>query len=104
MRMHRKVWVWWGRGWAAQYYRAACASFGVHLDYRRGLVDVHATPLLPVLLVAMVLGGPAWLLALAFLPTGVLTLALGPDAHITSQADRHRHSCRGFLFADDPHL
>jgi hypothetical protein len=33
---------------------------------------------------------------------GPLTLAFGGEAHITGQELRHAHSCRGFLFSDDP--
>lgn len=73
----RRVWVAWGKGWAAQLYLYPCFSLGIHIDFGRPLVDLHL---------------------------GVLTLAVGPDAHITGQQDRHRHTCRGFLFADDPVL
>jgi len=88
-----------------QYYRAPCASFGVHLDPRHPLLDIHLTPaaiLLLPLVVCSVL--PWWALVFGLLPTGVLTIAIGPESHITGQQDRHRQCCRGFLFADDPVL
>jgi hypothetical protein len=103
MRLHRKVWLWWGKGWAAQYYRAPCASFGVHFDPRHPLLDLHMTPLSPLLLVSLV-WWPWWVLLFSLLPLGVFTLAIGPASHITGQQDRHRQCCRGFLFADDPVL
>ena len=76
-RLHRKVWIAWGPWWAAQLYWAPYLSFGIHLEPRRPLLDLHLL----------------WLI-----------LSFGPDAHITGQRDRHRHSCRVFLFADDPVL
>jgi hypothetical protein len=72
-----RVWLAWGKYWAAQAYWYPCVSFGVHVDPRHPLIDLH------------------------FL---VFTLSLGPAAHITGQADRHRQSCRGFLFPTDPVL
>ena len=72
-----RVWVAWGRGWAVQAYWYPCVSLGLHVDLGRPLVDVHL---------------------------GIVTIALGPAAHITGQRDRHTHTCRGFLFADDPVL
>ena len=33
---------------------------------------------------------------------GWVIIAMGPDSHITGQADRHRHSSRGFMFIDSP--
>lgn len=72
-----RVLIAWGRGWAAQLYLYPCFSFGFHLDLRRPLLDLHL---------------------------GVLTFSVGPEAHITGQRDRHRQSCRGFLFATDPVL
>ena len=78
MRLHRKVWLWWGKGWAVQLYRAAYLSVGIHVDLRRPLLlDVHF---------------------------GWLIIALGVKAVETLPIDRHRHTCRGFLFADSPVL
>ena len=72
-----KVFIAWGRGWAFQAYWYPTLSLGVSIDFSRTMIDIH------------------------FL---FFTLALGPDSHITSQKDRHRHSCRGFLFASEPQL
>ena len=77
LRAFPRVWIAWGKWWAAQAYWYPCFSLGVHLDLRHPLLDIH------------------------FL---VFTFSLGPEAHITEQKDRHRQSCRGFLFADDPRL
>lgn len=77
MRLHRpfpSVFLAWGKGWAAQVYLYPHFSLGVHLDFKRPLLDLHL---------------------------GIMTLAFGPAAHITNQKDRHRHSCRGFLFSDN---
>jgi len=77
LRRYRDVWLWWGKGWAVQFWPGPYLSLGLHVHAGRPLLDLHL---------------------------GWLIIALGPDAHITSQADRHRHSCRGFLFSDSPHL
>lgn len=76
-RPFRRVFLAWGRGWAAQLFLYPCVSFGFHLDPRRPLLDLHL---------------------------GLVTVAFGPSAHITGQQDRRRQSCRGFLFSDDPVL
>jgi hypothetical protein len=60
-----------------QLYAGPYASLGVHVDLGRPLLDLHL---------------------------GWLIVALGPAAHITGQLDRHRHTCRGFLFSDSPWL
>lgn len=77
MRLHKpfpRVYLAWGKWWAAQLYLYPCVSFGVHLDPRRPLLDLHL---------------------------GLVTIALGPAAHITGQEQRHIQSCRGFLFSDN---
>ena len=60
-----------------QFQPGPYISVGLHIDVRRPVLDLHL---------------------------GWLIVAVGPEAAITGQADRHRHSCRGFLFADSPHL
>lgn len=78
MRLHKpfpRVFLAWGRWWAAQVFLYPHLSIGVHVDLKRPLLDLHL---------------------------GIVTLAFGPAAHITDQAERHRHSCRGFLFSDNP--
>jgi hypothetical protein len=77
LRPFPRVWLAWGKWWAAQAYWYPCVSFGVHIDPTKPLLDIH------------------------FL---FFTFSIGPDAHITGQRDRHRQSCRGFLFADNPFL
>ena len=77
MRTHKpfpRVWLAWGKYWAFQAYWYPCISVGFHFDPRRPLLDIH------------------------FL---FFTLAIGPEAHITGQEQRHVQSCRGFLFSDD---
>lgn len=41
MRLHRKVWIWWGRWWAAQLMINTYFSLGVHIEFRRPYIDVH---------------------------------------------------------------
>ena len=76
MRVHRKVWLWIGRGWALQRYVSSYVSLGIHWDYGRGVLDLHL---------------------------GRFILALGPHPELTPYADRARASCRGFLI-DQPVL
>lgn len=77
MRVHRKVWLWWGTGWAVQLYRAPYISLGIHVDFRRPYVDLHV---------------------------GWFIFSVGNRPISTDERDRKRHTCRGFLFADDPVL
>lgn len=86
-RLFGDVWLWWGKGWAVQFWPGPHFSLGFHVDLnralsrdmpeRRPLIDLHL---------------------------GWFIVALGPDSHITGQQVRHSHSCRGFMFLDDPHL
>lgn len=75
--MHRKVWLWWGRYWAAQVYLARYVSIGVHVDFAMPYLDLHFL----------------WVIA-----------SVGRNPVITNERDRLRGSCRGFLFRDDPVL
>jgi hypothetical protein len=69
------------------------------------LLDLHGTPLTPVLVLGWLLGWwPVGWLAASLLPLGVLTVALGHLPVVTNDLDRHRHTCRGFLFRDSPLL
>lgn len=77
MRVHKKVWLWWGKWWAVQLYRAPYVSLGVHIDFRRPLLDLHI---------------------------GWLIVSFGRNPIRTAKADERRSTCRGFLFADDPIL
>lgn len=76
-RLHRKVWLWTAPGIAVQVYRERYLSLGIHIDFARPYVDLHIL----------------WLI-----------VSLGRQPWLTDARDRHRHSCRGFLFADDPIL
>lgn len=76
-RFHR-VWLAWGPWCAVQaYWYLLAVSFGIHLDLRRPLLDIHVL----------------WFI-----------VSIGPGAHVTAQRDRPRHTCRGYLFATDPVL
>lgn len=76
MRVHRKVWLWWGRWWAVQFTRQWDEySCGVRLNVRRPLLDFYLGP---------------------------LTLAFGRHAVYTDPRTRTWDSCRGMLFLDDP--
>jgi len=77
VRLHRKVWLWWGPWWAVQLYRARYASLGVHMDFRMPYVDLHC---------------------------GWIIVSIGRNPVITNERDRLRGSCRGFLFRDSPVL
>lgn len=80
MRRHkpfRGVWLWWNRWVAIQLWPDAYLSIGIHVDFRRPLLDLHL---------------------------GWIIIAIGSDGVITDLRDRHRHTCRGFLRGDDPIL
>jgi hypothetical protein len=77
MRLHRKVWLWWGRWWAVQLYVYPHVSLGLHIDFKRPYIDLH----LPL-----------------------FTLSVGNNPVITNADERHRGACRGFLFGDEPVL
>ena len=70
MRIHRKVWIWWGQYWAVQIYLNWYFSLGVHVDLRRPYADFHI---------------------------GMLIVSVGDNPAITNHADTHRGSCRGFF-------
>jgi hypothetical protein len=75
MRLHRKVWLWWGRWWAVQFYRYPHFSLGVHVDFKRPYVDFHVGP---------------------------ITASVGRNPVLTNPDERFRGSCRGFAFTDTP--
>jgi hypothetical protein len=76
-RIHRKVWLWWGRWWAVQLVRQWDEwSLGVRLNLRRPMLDCYAGP---------------------------LTIAFGRHAVYTDPRTRTWESCRGMLFPDDPY-
>lgn len=76
-RLFRDVWLWWGRWWAVQFWPGPYLSLGFHIDLRRPILDLHVGPLI---------------------------VAVGKHPVVTAARDRHRHTCRGFMFADDPVL
>jgi hypothetical protein len=73
-RMHRKVWLAWGRWWAIQIVWLPECSFGVHIEWQRPLVDVFL---------------------------GIATIAIGNHPVLSDPRTRDAHSCRGFLFPED---
>lgn len=77
LRYHKKVWLWWGKWWAIQLYRAPYISLGVHIDLRRPLVDLHI---------------------------GWLIVSFGRDPVRTAKADYRRSTNRGFLQYNEPIL
>ncbi len=72
--MHKKVWLWWGRWWAAQLIWLPELSLGIRVEPRRPLVDLFLGP---------------------------LTLALGDHPVLSDPRTQHRHMGRGFLYWDD---
>ena len=70
MRMHRKVWIWYGAWWAVQLYVNRYVSLGFHFDWRRHLLDLHLL----------------WFI-----------VAFGDHPVQTPIEDAQRRSCRGFL-------
>lgn len=69
-RLHRKVWLAWGRWWAVQVVWMPEFSFGVRLEPRRPLLDLFL---------------------------GVATIALGNHPVRSDSRERYRHAFRGFL-------
>jgi hypothetical protein len=79
MRLHRKVWLWWGRWWAVQFDRSGLSHefpVGLRPDWGRPMVDFYVGP---------------------------FTIAFGRHAVYTDPRTRHWDSCRGMLFPDDAH-
>lgn len=72
-RIHRKVWLYWGRWWAVQVQWQPTISVGVRVEYDRPLLDLYFGP---------------------------LTVAVGNHPVLTRESSRTADSCRGFLFAD----
>lgn len=76
MRLHKKVWLWWGKWWAVQFTAMSDEwSAGVRVNVRRPLLDLYFGP---------------------------LTIAFGRHAVYTDPRTRTWDSCRGMLFQDDP--
>lgn len=68
MRLHGKVWLWFGRWWAAQLQLGDYFSLGVHLDWRRPYLDLHF----------------AWFI-----------VSIGDNPVMTHYRDKYRGSSRG---------
>lgn len=76
MRVHRKVWLWWGKWWALQFANQwEEFPVGLRPHWRRPMLDIYFGP---------------------------LTLALGRHAVYTDPRTREWDSCRGMLMGDDP--
>lgn len=77
MRIHHRVWLWWGRWWAVQFVALWDeVALGMRCNLRRPVLDLYLGP---------------------------LTIAVGRHAVYTDERARYRDSCRGMLFHDDPH-
>jgi hypothetical protein len=72
-RLHRKIWLAWGRWWAFQIQMPVTLSLGVRVELARPMVDLYV--------------GPA-------------TLALGRHPLVTDESVRTADSCRGFVFSE----
>jgi len=76
MRLHRKVFLWWGKWWAVQLTLMWDEwSLGIRANVKRPMIDFY-------------LGG--------------LTISFGRHAVYTDPRTRTWDSCRGMLFPDDP--
>lgn len=78
MRLHKKIWLWWGKWWAVQFSMlddGECFVFGIRHNCKRPLLDIY-------------LGSH-------------LTISFGRHAVYTDPRTRHWDSCRGMLFPDD---
>ena len=74
-RLHRKVFLVWGRYWAAQLVLGEIGGFGLRPKLLPPCLDIYLGP---------------------------VTLAFGRNAHLTQQHERLRGCCRGFLVGDFP--
>jgi len=74
LRVHRKVWLAWGRWWAMQL-APEWMQLGIHVELRRPLLDLYIGP---------------------------LTLAFGNHPALTDIHTAQRHSCRGFFIGNYP--
>ena len=76
MRLHRKVWIWYGRYWAVQLVWLPWEfGLGVWMEPRRPLVDFHLL----------------W-----------FTVSFGERPVLTDEWQNRTHSGRGFLSGDYP--
>ena len=70
MRLHRKVWLWYGRWWALQLQWGRYFSLGVHLDFYKPYLDLHF----------------AWFI-----------VSVGKNPVMGHLRDQQRGSCRGMM-------
>lgn len=76
MRLHRKVWLWWGRWWAVQFIWLPWEfGLGIWMEPKRPLIDIHLL----------------W-----------FTVAFGRHAALTDPWQNHVHSGRGFFSGEYP--
>lgn len=76
MRVHRKVWIWWGRGWAVQFMAVWDeVSLGVRINWGQPVIDLYIGP---------------------------VTIAFGAKPQITNPIFAECNSCRGFFVTDKP--
>jgi hypothetical protein len=73
-RIHRKVWLAWGRWWAFQLQLQPTISLGIRLELARPMLDLYIGP---------------------------MTFALGRHPILTDESKRHMDSSRGFIFSMD---
>jgi hypothetical protein len=74
-RLHKKVWIAWGRWWAVQGVWMLELSFGFRIEPRRPLLDLFLGP---------------------------LTIAVGNHPVLTDPRMNQHHGGRGFVNADPP--
>lgn len=78
MRVHRKVWIWWGKFWAVQFMRIWDEySLGIRLNVSQPVLDIYLGP---------------------------LTIAVGRMPAMTHPLFSGCQSCRGFFISDKPVL
>lgn len=78
MRVHRKVWLWWGKYWAVQLMKVFDEfSLGIRINFRQPVVDLYIGP---------------------------LTIAVGWMPSMTHPLFAGCQSCRGFIITDRPVL
>lgn len=77
LRLHKQVFIWWGKWWAVQLYLNRYISLGIHIDFERPVIDIHFL----------------WFI-----------IAIGKRPELSPSAYKHRLSYRGFIITDEPIL
>jgi hypothetical protein len=75
MRIHKKVYIWWGSWWAIQFVNQFEWSFGFRIEWRRPLLDIFFGP---------------------------FTFAIGKHPALTHPIENTRHGGRGFFNGEYP--